>query len=169
MTTGASTRRRLGALAMLTATLTAAAGATLGGSGGHLYGAGAYLVIAVAALFSPAAIAGQVIVGQVLVGSVLLAREGPGLLPLLPMVAGVVVTAELLAVVARVDTPLERDPAGDLHRAGRAAVVGGGVFGVVMLVGELPGPTGLAALALASGACVAVAVVFVVYAREGRR
>lgn len=162
MTTWRRARRRTAAAAVLTAILTGAAGVALGASSLHVYIAGAYVVITVAALFFPAAIAVQVIGGQVLVGSVLLGQDGLAhLLLLLPVVAGVVATAELLAVVARLDTPLERDPGAGLHRVGLAAAIGGAVFAAVVLLGELPGPTGLVAIVLASGACVMLAVLLV--------
>ena len=85
---------------------------------------------------------------------------GPdGLAPsmLVPAIAGVVATAELLAVVARLDTQLERDPGDYLSRTAVAALVGGGVFGAVGLLSGIPGPTGLVAVGLASGACVLLA------------
>ena len=59
--------------------------------------------------------------------------------------------------VARLDTPLSSDPRDALPRAGLAAVIGGGVFGAVMLVSAVPGPTGLVAVGLASGARVLLA------------
>jgi hypothetical protein len=70
----------------------------------------------------------------------------------------VVLTAELTGVVARLAMPIERDPGDDLRVTPLLAVVGGGVFGAVVLIAALPGPSGLAATALAAGACVALAV-----------
>jgi peptidoglycan/LPS O-acetylase OafA/YrhL len=72
-----------------------------------------------------------------------------------------VATAELLAGAARLNMPIERDGREDLRRAGLAAVAGAGVFGAVALVGTLPGPTGLVAVALASGACIVLALLLV--------
>lgn len=161
MTTWWPARRRLAALVVLVAALTGAAGAALGASEGHVYGAGVYVVVAVVALFSSAGITAQVIAGQVLAGSLLPGLDGAAVLMLLPMVAGVVLTAELLGVVARLDTPLERDPTRDLQGAALATVIGGGVFAAVVLAGDLPGPTGLTAIALASGACGLLAILLV--------
>lgn len=158
MTTWWPARRRLAALVVLMAALTGAAGAALGTSDWHVHGAGVYVVIAVVALFFSGGITVQVIGGQVLAGSLLSGLDGTSALLLLPMVAGVVFTAELLGVVARLDTPLERDPTGDLQGAALATVIGGGVFGAVVLIGDLPGPTGLTAIALASGACGLLAI-----------
>ena len=114
-------------------------------------------MITTIALLLPAGVAFQVITGQALVAGLLLAENGPASVLLVPVVAGVVVTAELLADVARLDTPLRRDLTGAAASAGRAAVVAGGVFGAVMPVGGLPGPTGVLAVVVASGACVLMA------------
>jgi hypothetical protein len=168
MTTWRPARQRLAAIAVLTAAITGAAAAALGATG--IFGAGAYVVIAVAALFSPAAIVVQVIYGQLLAGSVLLAQDGPAPLLLLPVVVSVVVTAELLALVGRLGTPKGRDPGGDdLHRVGVAAVIGGVVFGAVVLVRGLPGPTGLVAIGVASAALFALAILLVGNARHSAR
>lgn len=161
MSTWRPARQALGASAILVAALTAAVGVWLGGSGWHLFGAYTYVLIALLGLFSPAAIAVQVICGQVLVGSLLVAQDGPPHLLLAAVVASVIVTAELLAVVARMDTPLASDPRDDLPRAGTAALMGGGVFAVVLLLSGVPGPTGIVAVALASGACVVLATLMV--------
>lgn len=157
LSTWSPARQRLASLAVLAATLTGVVGTVLDGTSSYAYGAGAYVMIAVFALFVPAAIAVQVIAGQVLVGSLLMGLEGLATLMLVPAFAGVVATGELLAAVAWLDTPLQRDPSDALSRAGLAAVIGGGVFGAVMLVSGLPGPGGLVAVGLASGACVVVA------------
>ncbi len=151
-------RQRLAFLAGLAATLTGAVGAVLDGSSSYVYGAGAYVIIVVSALFVPAAIAVQVIAGQILVGSLLIGQAGTAALMLVPAFAGVVATAELLAMVAWLDAPVQRDPGDALPRAGLAAVIGGAVFAAVMLISGLPGPGGLVAVGLASGACVILAV-----------
>lgn len=159
-------RRHTAALAVLTASLAGAAGAALGTSDGYLYGAAIYVAVTVVALFVPAGITAQVVGGQVLVGSLLLGQAGVRPLLLLPLVAGVVVTAELLGVAARLATLVERDPRDDLQRAGIATLVGAGAFGVAAMAGGLPGPSGLLAVALASGACAVLAAVLV---RGGRQ
>ncbi len=151
------TRRRLASLALLAAAMTGVVGTVLDGSGSYIYGAGAYVMIVVLALFVPAAIAVQVIAGQVLVGGLLLGLDGTAVLMLVPAFAGVVATAELLAMVAWLDTPVQRDPGDALPRAGLAALIGGGVFGAVTLASGLPGPGGLVAVVLASAACVVLA------------
>ena len=147
-------RRRLSLLAIATATMTGVAAVMLGGSTDL---AATYFLVALVALLSPAAIAIQVVAGQVLVGSLLMAGGRTDPLALVLVFASVVATAELLAEVARMDTPFESDPRGDLRQAGLATVIGGGAFGAVVLVGDVPGPTGVLAVALASGACVVLA------------
>jgi len=146
-------RRRTAALALATAVLTAIGGGTLSQATGHLYGAVGYVIIAAAALFSPGWITVQVIGGQLLVASILLAPAPPTPLLVLPLVAGIIVTAELLAMVARLDTAPERESGPDLARVAVAGTVGAVVFAAVLLLGTLPGPRGLAAVALASAAC----------------
>jgi hypothetical protein len=144
-------------MAVLTATGTGAVAAALGGTGSHVWGAGAYVAVSGIALFSPGAIAAQVILGQVLAGSLLLAPDGPAPLLLLPLVVGVVVTAELLGCSSGADVPVPALSAGALRRVGGTAVLGGGAFGTVVWIGGLSGPTGIEALALAAAACVALA------------
>ena len=157
MSSWSPARQRLASLAIFSAILTGVVVVVLDGSGSYIPGAGAYVIIAALALFVPAAIAGQVIVGQVLIGSLLMAEGGTDVLVLVPAFASVVVTAELLAMVAWLDTPLQRDPSSALPRVGLAAMIGGSVFGAVMLVSDVPGPGGLVAVGLASGACVVLA------------
>jgi hypothetical protein len=146
----------MAAVAVAAALSTGAISAAIAGPGRHFSGAAVYVAVTVLALFSPAAVTVQVIVGQLLVATLLLGGPRDPLL-LVPVVAGIVVTAELLAVVARLDTPIERDPGEVLRPAGLAAVIAGAVFGVVALVGGVPGPTGILAVVLACGACVVLA------------
>ena len=156
MSTWSPARRRFAAFAVLTATVTGALVVGLDGSG-QLFAASAYVVITVAALFLPAGIAVQVITGQVLVANLLLGQDGPDPLLLMPVVAGVVVTAEQLAMVARFDTPIPRDHTDVSANAWLAAAIGGGVFGAVMLVSGVSGPISLVGVVAASGACIGIA------------
>jgi hypothetical protein len=125
------------------------------------YGVGGYLALVVLALFVPPAVTAQVVGGQTLMAGLLVGPEGPAPLLLVPAVFGVVVTAEMLADVARMDTPFESHPRHDLLRSGVSALIGGGVFAAVALVGTLPGPEGIGAVVLASGICVVLALVLV--------
>ena len=124
-----------------------------------------YVAVAVGALFSPAGIAVQVIVGLGLMGQLLLGEVGPDPVLLAPVMAGVVATAELLAAVARMDTPVACDPDDARPRTGMAAAVAAGVYGAVVLAAGIPGPTGLLAVVLASVACGVLAMKFVGEAR----
>lgn len=150
-------RRRFAALALVTATLTATAGAVLGGAGAHMSLSFLYVALVAVALLYPAAIAAQVVGGQVLVGTILAGAVRPPLLLSLAMLAGIVATAELLAVVARLDTPIEADPTDELPRIGLASLAGAAIFAAVLLASGLPGPGGLVAVALASAACLVLA------------
>jgi hypothetical protein len=153
MSTWRPARQGLAVAGLLVAALTSVFLVWLGETGWHVLGAWTYLMIAALAVLSPAGIAVQVVWGQALVGSLLVAPGGPSALWLGPGVAGVILTAELLAAVARMDTPIESDPRDDLPRAVTAALIGVAVFGAVTLAGAIPGPTGLAAIVLAAGAC----------------
>jgi len=150
-------RIRVAAAAVLVSAATGAVTVGVGGSTEQFYGAGLYVAVAALAAFMPPVIAIQVVGGQALVASLLMSQGGWTLLLLVPSVAGVVATAELLAVVARLDSPIWRESGHTVSAAGRAAVMGAGVFGAVALVGAIPGPTGLLAVVLASGACVVLA------------
>lgn len=153
----ARTRLRLIVLALLVAAGTGVVGLSLGATTGHAWGAAGYLALVGFAVLAPGAIWAQVLAGQILIGSLLL---GPGASPwwmLVPLLASVVATAELLGIAARLDSVVPRAPAADLRRAGRATLIAGLVFGFVAVAESLPGPGGLVAVALASAACVAVA------------
>ena len=150
-------RRRFALLALLTGALTAALVARMGGPDWHVDLALVYVSVVGLALFSPAAIALQVIAGQVAVASVLVGRDSAVALLLVPALAGVVATAELLALVARLDSPVERRPRGELRRASVAVVVGSGVYAAIALAAPVPGPTGLVAVGLAAAACALLA------------
>lgn len=152
-----TSRPALGGLALASAGLVGVFVVQLGGSSWHGHGATVYFLAAFLASVSPAAIAVQVVVGQVLVGSLLVGPDGPPALLLTPAAAGVIVTAELLSIMARTDTPFESHPRNDLRRAVVSALIGGGVFGAVSAVSGFPGPTGLMAVILASGASVGLA------------
>lgn len=157
--------QRVAAAVALAAALTGVAAAALGGSIWHTYGAVAYIGVAILALFSPAAISAQVIGGLLLAGSLLLADDAPFMMVILLMFVSIVATAELLAIAARLANRIERDARNDLRRGALAALLAGGVFGLMLLIGALPGPaslpTGILAIGVASGACVLLAIVFV--------
>lgn len=151
-------RRRLAALAVLTALATGALAAALGGGSGYVTVAWAYTILAGAAVVVPAAITAQVVAGQIILAGLLLGPAGATPLSLVPILAGVIVTAELLAVVARLDTPLERDARDALSGAGFAATVGGSVFaGVGLVAAAAPSLPTLVSVGVAALACLALA------------
>jgi len=161
----ASGRARLAAIAVAVAAVTAVTGAALGGTADHAILAVALLASTIAALRSPSWIAVQVVAGQLLAARLLLGTVGITTLHVLPLVAGVIATAELLAAVGRLDSPVELIGGGELRRAAVAAGLGAAVFAAVALTGSLPGPSGLAAVAIASAACVALAILLVTRGR----
>ncbi|MEQ9569883.1 MAG: hypothetical protein RLN75_06805 [Longimicrobiales bacterium] len=151
--------RRLAAAVAVATVVGTALGAV--GPGAVPWLAALYVAVAVFGLGSPAAIPVQVVAGVSLVAGLLVRSGGESALALAPLVAGVVATAELLAVVARLDAPIER-PAGDLLlRAGGSAALAGGLYAGVLLAGAMPGPEGLAAVALGSGGALLAALVLV--------
>lgn len=161
MSTWPRARRRLAGIAIAAAVLTGAAGAVLGGADWAGRAAAGYVAVAVVALFVPAAITVQVIGGQALAAMLLLDPAGPPPLAVVLVVGGVVATAELLGAVARMHAPLEGGSRDDARATGRAALVGAGAFGAVLLVGAVPGPTGLTAIVLSAAACGGLALLLV--------
>lgn len=154
-------QRGLAGLAVLSAGLT---GALIGGLGGPGYlqlGAISYLLVTGIALITPAAITVQVVWGLALLGNLLVGPVASNPLLFTPAIAGIIFTAELLAIVARMDTPFHNDPRDDLPRAVVSALIGGAVFGAVSLLSGFTGPTGLIAVVLASGACVLLAYLLI--------
>jgi len=150
-------RKALAAVAILSAIVTGSMGFLLGGAEWHAPGGAVYVLIAGLAAFTPAAVATQVIMGQVLVGSLLLGPTPTSPFLLAPMVGTIILTAELLAAVARMDTPMPKDPGDVLPRSLVAGLAGGVVFAVVVFLARLPGPAGFLGVALASAACVGLA------------
>lgn len=163
-----SPRRGAAALAVTTAFVTAAAILAFAGDESWSLGPALYLFVTVCALVFPAAIAVQVVGGQVLVWGLL--SSSPDFAPLsaLPVVVGIILTAELLAIVARLDTPLLPASAGSFADVGKAALIGGFAFAVVVLAGAMPGPGGLAAVIVASAACAGIANLLLAAHRKGR-
>lgn len=154
-------QRGLAGLAVVSAGLTGALIGSLGGPGFLQLGAVSYLLVTGIALITPAAITVQVVWGLALLGRFLVAPPGSNPSLLILAVAGIIFTAELLAIVARMDTPFQNDPRDDFPRAGISALIGGVVFGAVFLLSGIRGPTGLIAVILASGACVLLAFLLV--------
>lgn len=156
--TWSAARLRLAGLALLLATLTAAGAATLGGidSLGRL--AIAYVAVVAIALRVPGLIVAQVLGGQALAAAVLPGAGRADSLLIVPLIAGVVATAELLASVARLDAPLRRPSPIDLRRPVFATLLAAAVFAIVLLARRLPGPGGSQAVALAAAACVILAL-----------
>ncbi len=154
MTTWWPIRKRLAAIAVSLASLSALL--ALGVSGSRAVGVLGviYIVVTAAAVIMPAAITVQVVIGQLVTGVLVLGPfSGTATLSGVLVFGGVVGTAELLAIVARLDSPFERDPAADYRSAVQSGLIGGAVCGVVLIMATLPGPGGLTGLITSSLAC----------------
>src|SRR5690606_7235927 len=115
-------RTTVAALAVVTAALTSAGAAALGNAPPHALGGIIYFGVVVGALLQPGALTAQVIAGQLLAGSLLLSPEPPSLLRLAPIVAGVIATAELLALAHRMNTSFAPATTGAPRRIGGAVL-----------------------------------------------
>jgi hypothetical protein len=162
-------RARVAGLAMFVAVLTATGMGALAAYGWQVLGAVAYVVAAFVALAVPGAIGVGVVGGVALAGSLMLGPWAVGPLALLPVVAGIVATAELLTLAGRLDTgapaagekALTRDVGAELRRAGRTTAIAAAAYGVVAVVGAVPGPTGLLAVVAAAVGGAGVAVLLI--------
>ena len=159
-------RRRLARLAIASAFLTGVLVAVVGGGGTHVVRAGLHLVVAVGALRIAALVTGQVVVGMLTIAVVLVGGEAGTALALAPAVAGVIVTAELLAAVARLDTPLERGADGVVVRALSSGALSGLLFAAVASVGGVVALDGSTGLLVASGAVLLLGLLLLRVARS---
>ncbi len=154
-----SARHRLAFLAIVAATLTSAGAVAARGPEFHGMVALLHLGAALGAIVVPPAIVAQIVTGTLLTAGTLYAPGGARPLLLLPLLVGVVLTAELLGRLLRMDRPLDGEIRREVLEAGAMALLAGVVGGIVLLAGSLPGPSGPAGTALAAGAAIAVAVV----------
>lgn len=145
-------------ITLVTAAATAALAAWAGDGPGHVLAGAGFVAATVAALESPRVVWLPVLVGVGLSWSLLEGREGTEALVMVPVIVGVVATAELIAVVARLEMIVRRNPVDDLARVGLLAAVAAVGTLLTLVLGSIEGPGGFAALALAAGACVVLAV-----------
>ncbi len=153
-------RGRVILAALLAGGLTALSAAGLGATTNHVWGASGYLALVGFSILAPASIWAQVVAGQLMAAALMLGADAAPWWQIVPLVAGVVATAELAGIAARLDVVVARPPVGDLRRAGRAVVVAAIAFAGVALAAALPGPAGFAAVMLASLSCAGVALLF---------
>jgi hypothetical protein len=163
MTLWPPSRRRVCVLTYLVAVSTAIYGVWLGGedTGWLVLVALAYVVATAIATSSPGAIAGQVVVGFGLAWGALQALDGLAVLALVPLMVGVVSTAELLGVVARLGIIVERAAGSDLPRVLAAAGLTAVLSAATLSIGLLDVPGGFMGTVLAAGACAVLAAVLV--------
>lgn len=159
-------RRRVATAVVLTAAITAIYVGVLGGAPRYWVLSAGYLAAALLALTSPQAIAGQVAIGIALAWSLLPGREGTEAFVILPVIVAVVMTAELLAMAARLGMIVARDPRPDIRRLAIAVTLAALTSVATLAIGLLPGPGGLAATAIAAGACLLLALLLVRGQRE---
>lgn len=159
--TWSGVRLRFAGYAATTVALTAAVVLTSPFGGTLAFGVAGYAALVALAIFVPAAITPQVIAGQLMAGVLWLQGGDAAAVSALLVIGSVVATAELLAEVARLDSPLGRRPSGALGRVGAALAIACVVFALLASAGELPGVTGLVGVALGAAVCAWVAVGFV--------
>lgn len=152
------TRARVGAATLAAGVLTGLSAAGLGATTNHVWGAAGYVGLVAFSLLAPASLWAQVVAGQIMAGALLLGADATPWWLVLPVVAGVVATAELASIAARLDVVVPRPPSTDLRGAFRSVLVAAVAFATVALAAGLPGPAGFLAVALASLACAGAAI-----------
>jgi hypothetical protein len=145
-------------LTTLAAGATAVAGAIVGPKWTAAVG-GLHLAVTLFALVLPAALPFQVGVGLVLACSALVdpgnyvVGDDVTVVGVVPLVVGVVATAELLGLSAQMGIVIPRDPMAGLGRVAIATAVAAVASSLTLAVGALDGPTGLLATLLAVVGC----------------
>lgn len=117
----------------------------------------AHVLAALWVLANPSSLAVQVGVGALLAATPLLGTDGTAV-GVVPVVVGVVATAELLGVCGRLGMVVPRDPAPDRNQVGVTTLGAALASGLTLGVGALAGPVGLVAVVLGAGACAGLAV-----------
>ncbi len=120
-----SARHRLAFLAIVAATLTSAGAVAAGGPEFHGMVALLHLGAALGAIVVPPAIVAQIVTGTLLTAGTLYAPGGARPLLLLPLLVGVVLTAELLGRLLRMDRPLDGEIRREVLEAGAMALLAG--------------------------------------------
>jgi hypothetical protein len=148
-------RQAVAAAAIVAAALTGLAGAALGNGGWAETLAAAHLAATAAVLRRPTLAGVQVAVGVGLAWLTLPGSDDPNP-AVVPVITGVVATAELLGLSARLGTVVSADAVPGLLRVGVTAIGAAAVSGLVVAMGGLGDMGGLPATAVAAGACLAV-------------
>jgi hypothetical protein len=151
-------RRGVAALTVAVASATALAAALAGDAIWQMFLGPAFVLCTVVTLNSPRLVWLPVLAGVGLSWSLLEGREGTEALVMVPVIAGVVVTAELLAIVDRLEMIVPRDPVPDIARAVFVTATAAALGLVTLLAGSVDGPGGFAAVALGAAACIVLAV-----------
>jgi hypothetical protein len=112
------------------------------------------------ALLNPRLLPLQVVVGAALAASPVAVTDATAV-GVVPVVAGVVATAELLGVCGRLSMVVPRDPTPDRDQVGLATAAAAVVSALALGVGALTSASGLVAVLLGAGACAGLAVLLV--------
>lgn len=155
-------RRAVAALAVLTALLVVVVGALVGGAAADPWvriATVAHLVAAAWAVTDARAVAVQVAAGVAACWALLVGADGT-VVAVVVLVAGVVVTAELLGASHRLGMVVERDPRPEAVRVAIAGALALATSALSLASSALPGPGGAVAtgLALVALGLLAVAV-----------
>lgn len=138
-------------------------GAWVLGGGGPGFSAGAAIYVAATwlALARSVVLSAQVAVGVALAAGLLWVPGGPGAGVVTAVVAGVLATAELTTASALGRGPTPRPARPALIRAVGLTLTGSVLYLVVAWTARVPGPGGVAAIAIASGACIGLGALLV--------
>lgn len=155
-------RIRVAGVAVGVAVLIGMVAGMFAGVGRSLTLAGVSGAIAALALFEPAAVTGWVVWGLVMAGWGWMRQEGAREVLVVAVMAGVVGVAELLAIVAKIDVPMEPSGGGrEPQRVGAAAAIAAAVSGVAMILGGVGTVSGLTAAVVGAGACMVAALALI--------
>jgi hypothetical protein len=123
--------------------------------------AGLHVAVTLFALVLPAALPFQVAVGLLLAasplvgsGTSLVTGDDVTVVGVVPLVVGVVATAELLGLSAQMGIVIPRNPMAGLGRVAVTTAVAAATSGLTLAIGALDGPSGLLATLLAIVGCV---------------
>jgi hypothetical protein len=145
-------RQGLVAATLVAGALTATGVVAAGAGGWSTTAAVAFVVTVMWAVADPRSLGAAVVAGALACAAVLIdARDT--VVAVVPLVAGVVATAELAAAAGRVGMVVLRDPVPEVRRVGLAVAIALVTSGSVVAASSLPGPDGLVATAVgAAGA-----------------
>ena len=145
-------RQGLVAATLVAGALTATGVVGAGAGGWSTTAAVAFFVAVMWAVADPRSLGAAVVAGALACAAVLIDASDT-VVAVVPLVAGVVATAELAAAAGRVGMVVLRDPVPEVRRVGLAVAIALVTSGSAVAASTLPGPDGLVATAVgAAGA-----------------